>query len=61
MRVRVRARVEVWGIFRLGSWLGPGLRGGSAHLDEVVRREEVDSEQHDEMHGDIRTPRRDDL
>ena len=59
MRVRVGTRVMARAMVRV--WLGLWLRGDGVHLDEVVRREEVDREQHDEMHGDIRAPRRDDL
>ena len=58
MGVRVRTRVRVRAMARV--WLGLGLRGG-AHLDEVAGREEVDREEHDEVHGDVRAPRRDDL
>ena len=58
MGVRVRTRVRVRAMARV--WLGLGLRGG-AHLDEVVGREEVDGEEHDEVHRDVGAPRRDDL
>ena len=47
MGVRARTRVRVRAMARV--WLGLGLRGG-AHLDEVVGREEVDGEEHDEVH-----------
>ena len=41
---------EIWGRCR-----------GGAHLDEVAGREEVDGEEHDEVHRDVGAPRRDDL
>ena len=38
-----------------------GRYRGGAHLDEVAGREEVDGEEHDEVHRDVGSPRRDDL
>ena len=60
-KVRVKGRVKGRVRVKVRAWLGLGLRGDRVHLDKVVRREEVDREQHDEMHRDIGTPRRDDL